>query len=182
LGRFTEKGDYVGSDIFSEKNPKLSVGATYDLNVDAVKTRSNMGDYMFNDIGFHGTTITTLFVDTMFKYNGFSFMGEYSYRDAEDPIAKNSDGSNTGQEVYIGHGLNLQGGYLFESNWEISGRFSSIIPKTHLLSNETLNQYTLGGSKYIVGHNLKIQTDLSYSTVGGSSGFLEYRFGFDLTF
>ncbi|HBC05855.1 MAG TPA: porin, partial [Aequorivita sp.] len=49
-------------------------------------------------------------------------------------------------------------------------------------SNDTQNQYTLGGSKYIVGHKLKVQTDLSYSTIAGESSSLEYRLGFDLHF
>ncbi len=182
FGEFTKKGDYIGGDIYREKTPKLAIGATYDVNVDAVKTRSNQGSYMANDIGFYETNISTVFVDAMFKYNGFSLMGEYSYRDAANPIAKNSDGTFTDQEVYTGQGLNFQGGYVFKSNWEIAGRYTSILPKTNFSSNETQNQFTLGGSKYIVGHKLKVQTDLTYATVGGESSYLEYRLGFDLHF
>lgn len=109
-------------------------------------------------------------------------MGEYSYRDAENPLVINSDGSITEQEVYTGQGLNFQGGYVFKNNWEISGRFTTILPDNTFSSNDTQNQYTLGGSKYIVGHKLKIQTDLSYSTIAGESSSLEYRLGFDLHF
>jgi hypothetical protein len=182
LGEFTKKGDYIGGDIYREKSPKLAIAATYDLNVNAVKTRSNQGSYMLNDIGFYETNISTLFVDAMFKYNGFSLMGEYSYRDAANPIAKNSDSSNTEEEVYTGQGLNFQGGYIFTSNWEVAGRFTSIMPNTEFSSNETQHQFTLGGSKYIVDHKLKVQTDLSYTTEGGESSSLEYRIGFDLHF
>ncbi len=182
FGEFTKKGDYIGGDIYREKTPKLSIGATYDLNVDAVKTHSNQGSYMVNDEGFYETNISTLFVDAMFKYNGFSFMGEFSFRDASNPIAKNSDGTITDQEVYTGHGLNFQSGYLFKSNWEIAGRYTTVSPKMDFSSKDIQNQFTLGGSKYIVGHNLKVQTDLTYSTVGGESNFLEYRLGFDLHF
>jgi len=109
FGEFTKKGDYIGGDIYREKAPKLAIGATYDYNVDAVKTRSNQGSYMKNDVGFYETNISTFFVDAMFKYNGFSLMGEYSYRDAANPIAKNSDGSNTDQEVY-GSRVQFSGG------------------------------------------------------------------------
>jgi hypothetical protein len=182
FGEFIKKGDYIGGDIYREKTPKLAIGATYDYNVNAVKTRSNLGSYMENDIGFYETNISTVFVDAMFKYNGFSFMGEYSYRDAANPIAKNSDGTFTDQEVYTGQGLNFQGGYVFKSNWEVAGRFTTIMPKTNFSSNYTQNQFTLGGSKYIVGHKLKVQTDLTYATVGGESSYLEYRLGFDLHF
>ncbi|MDN3723266.1 porin [Aequorivita sp. SDUM287046] len=182
FGKFIEKGDYIGGDIYREKTPKLSIGATFDVNVDAVKTRSNQGSYMENDIGFYETNISTLFIDAMFKYNGFSVMGEYSYRDAEDPLAKNSDGSFTQQEVYIGQGFNFQAGYVFKSNWEVAGRFTSIIPDTNFSDNDAQNLFTLGGSKYIVGHKLKVQTDVTYATVGGESSFIEYRLGFDLHF
>jgi len=182
LGEFTKKGDYIGGDIYREKTPKLAIGVTYDLNVDAVKTRSNQGSYMRNDIGFYETNISTLFVDAMFKYNGFSLMGEYSYRDAANPIAKNSDGSITDDEVYSGQGINFQSGYVFKTNWEVAGRFTSIMPNTNFSTNETQNEFTLGGSKYIVGHKLKVQTDLTYSTEGGESSSLEYRIGFDLHF
>ncbi len=137
---------------------------------------------MVNDEGFYETNISTLFVDAMFKYNGFSFMGEFSFRDASNPIAKNSDGTITDQEVYTGHGLNFQSGYLFKSNWEIAGRYTTVSPKMDFSSKDIQNQFTLGGSNYIVGHNLKVQTDLTYSTVGGESNFLEYRLGFDLHF
>lgn len=182
FGEFTKKGDYVGGDIYREKSPKLSIGATYDYNNDAVKTRSNMGDYMQNDTGFFKTDITTFFVDAMFKYNGFSFMGEYAHRDASSSVAKNSDGTNTGQEVNIGQSINMQAGYVFKSNWEIAARYSNIMPETVLSSTATQEQFTLGGSKYIVGHKLKVQTDFTYSTVGNENNFLEYRIGFDLHF
>jgi hypothetical protein len=42
--------------------------------------------------------------------------------------------------------------------------------------------YTAGASKYIVGHKLKIQGDLSYGQVGGNADFMEFRLGFDLHF
>lgn len=182
FGEFIKKGDYIGGDIYREPTPKLAIGATYDLNVDAVKTRSNQGNYMRNDLGFYETNISTVFIDAMFKYNGFSFMGEYSYREAENPLVTNSDGTLTEQEVFTGQGLNFQGGYLFKTNWEVAGRFTTIMPDKTFSSNEVENQFTLGGSKYIVGHKLKVQTDLTYSTIGGESNFIEYRLGFDLHF
>ena len=182
FGEFTKNGDYVGGDIYKEKSPKLSIAATYDLNVDAVKTRSNMGNYMRNDTGFFETNITTVFVDGMFKYNGFSLMGEFSFRTAEDAIAKNSDGSLTGDEVFEGKALNLQAGYVFLSNWEPAVRFTSVWPDTEFSSKETLNQYTLGISKYIVGHKLKLQGDVTYGTLDSTRDFIEARVGFDLHF
>ena len=73
FGNFTGKGDYVGGDLKREENLKWAFAASYDLNNNAVKNRSNQGSYMTNDVGFYQTNVSTLFVDTMLKYKGFSF-------------------------------------------------------------------------------------------------------------
>jgi hypothetical protein len=116
FGEFLSRGDYVGSDQKREATPKLMLAASYDTNQNAVKNRSNQGEYMVTDSGFFETTINTVFIDAMFKYNGFSLMGEYAHRSAKDPFAKNTDGSLTGDIVEVGNGLNLQTGYLFDNN------------------------------------------------------------------
>ena len=182
FGKFTSKGDYKGSDLKREKAPKLAIGTSYDLNNDAVKNRSNQGSYMTNDVGFYETNISTLFIDAMFKYKGFSFMGEYAYRDAKDPIAKNSDGTLTGDIVQVGSGLNLQTGYLFSKNWELSGRYTNINLDEKITGKETENQYTLGVSKYVAGHKLKVQTDVSYLDLPNSTNELMFRLQLDVHF
>ena len=181
LGEFTSKGDYSGSDLKREEKPKLMFAVNYDTNQNAVKTRSNLGSYMTNDIGLYETDVNTFFFDGMFKYNGFSFMWEYANRDADDPIAKNSDGTETGDVVWTGDGLNLQSGYLMAKDWEISGRYTNINLDA-ITGRNAETQYTLGLSKYIVGHKLKVQTDLSYLSVDGGSDELMYRLQLDVHF
>ncbi|MEJ1221664.1 porin [Sediminicola sp. 1XM1-17] len=178
------KGDYTGSDLDREKSPKLMIAATYDINQNAVRNRSNLGSYMTidNETGFYETNINTLFIDAMFNYNGFSFMGEYAHRDAKDPLAKNSDGTLTGDEVQVGNGLNLQMGYLLKNDWEISGRYTNITLDENITGKSPEDQYTLGLSKYIVGHKLKVQTDLSYLNVDGGTDELMYRLQLDVHF
>ncbi len=161
FGNFTGKGDYIGGDLKREKTVKWALAASYDLNNNAVKNRSNQGSYMKNDIGFFETNISTLFIDTMLKYKGFSFMGEYALRDAKDPLAKNSDNSLTGDKVQTGNSLNLVSGYLFSKNWEVTGRYTNV-NYDQFLGKGAENQYTIGLSKYLVGHKLKVQTDISY--------------------
>ncbi|SNR53052.1 porin [Lutibacter flavus] len=182
MGNFTSGGDYSGSDLKREKTPKLALGVSYDHNNNAVKNRSNQGSYMANDIGFYQTNINTLFIDAMFKYNGFSFMAEYADRDADDPYAKNSDGSLTGDEVQVGRGLNLQTGYLLNNDWEVSGRYTNIELDKIVTGKDVENQYTLGVSKYIVGHKLKIQSDISVLDVANSNSQIMYRIQFDIHF
>jgi len=181
FGDFTSKGDYSGGDLKREENLKWAFAASYDLNNNAVKNRSNQGSYMTNDTGFYQTNITTLFVDTMLKYKGFSFMGEYAFRDAADPLAKNSDNSLTGDKVLTGNSLNLMSGYLFKNNWELSGRYTNVT-YDQFLSKGAENQYTLGLSKYIAGHKLKVQSDVSYLDVVNKTNQLMYRLQVDIHF
>lgn len=184
FGEFANDGDYFGSDLKREPTPKLAVGATYDINNDAVKTRSNQGSYMSIDsgTGFYETNINTFFLDAMFKYQGFSLMAEYANRDAKDPLAKNSNGTLTGDKVQVGNALNLQSGYLFKTNWEISGRYTNITLDKTITGKGAQNQYTIGASKYIAGHKLKVQTDLSYLDIVNNTNQIMYRLQFDIHF
>ena len=183
FGNFTSKGDYKGSDLKFEPKPKLAFGAAFDFNNDASKTRSNQGSYMVNNTGgLYSTNITTLFLDAMYKHKGFSFMAEYANRDADNPLAKNDDGTLTGDQVQIGNGLNLQSGYMLSKTVEVSGRYTNISLDKTITGKGAENQYTLGVSKYISGHNLKVQTDLSYTDIGFKTNELMFRLQVDIHF
>ena len=182
FGKFASKGDYRGSDLKFEPAPKLALGFTYDFNNDAVKNRSNQGSYMTTDTGFYSTNISTVFVDAMYKHKGFSVMAEYAYRDAEDAFAKNSDGTLTGDEVQVGNALNLQTGYLLSKTLEISGRYTNIDWDQNITGKGNETQYTLGLSKYIVGHKLKVQTDVSYLDLASKTNQFMYRLQVDIHF
>ncbi|PTM11827.1 MAG: porin [Bacteroidetes bacterium] len=183
FGTFKSSGDYSQSDLKREEKPKLMVGFTYNYNQNAVRERGFAGDYMIRtDESLYETDQTTIFADAMFKYNGFSFMGEYAKRTADDEIATEIDGSTpTGDIVLTGNALNLQAGYLFKSNYEIAARFTTVNYEsiTGALPTE---QYTLGVNKFIVGHKLKVQSDISYTTVDGNENNITFRLGFDIHF
>ncbi|WP_298899509.1 porin [uncultured Psychroserpens sp.] len=183
FGKFKSKGDYSQADLKREDKPKLMVGFTYNLNQDAVRERGFAGDYMFKSDGsLYETDQTTIFADAMFKYKGISFMGEYAKRTADDPVAVDVDGTTpTGDIVLTGNALNLQAGYLFKSNYEVVGRFTTVDFEsvTGTLPRE---QYTLGASKYVLGHKLKVQSDVSYTTLDGNDDNITFRIGFDLHF
>jgi len=182
FGKF--KGDYTGGALRREESPKLAIGATYDFN-NAVKDKSNQGSYMLIDEGtsYFQTTVNSIFVDAMFKYQGFSLMAEFANRDSENPIAMNSDDSETGDVVQVGNGLNLMSGYLFDNNIELTGRYTVIKLDKAITGEDLETQYTLGISKYFKGHKLKVQSDISYLTVenNGTSGLM-YRMQFDVHF
>ena len=183
FGKFASKGDYVGGDQKREEKPKLALGATYDMHDRAVKTKSNQGSYMENDAGYFEADVTTVFADMMFKYKGFSIMGEYALRTAAQDSALNVDGTQTGDVVAVGSGMNFQMGYLFKNNWEIAGRYTLTEWDKLVTGKEAQTEYTLGISKYFKGHKLKVQSDITYSeTLGSLDNGLIYRLQFDLHF
>ncbi|MBT6161980.1 MAG: porin [Flavobacteriaceae bacterium] len=182
FGEFASKGDYSQGDLKRENSLKTMIGFTYDYNRNAVKNRSNLGSYMFRaDGSLFETDITTLFVDTMIKYSGFSLMGEYAYRMADKIEATEMDGSKTGAVVGAGSAVNIQSSYLFKNNVEMVVRYTALDfePITRL---SDLKQLTFGVSKYVVGHSLKVQTDLSFSQSDNQKDFVQFRTGFDLHF
>jgi len=181
FGNFTKKGDYFAADLKREKTPKLMLSATYDFNQNAMLSRGQKGDYLVGDL----ENLQTLFIDAHFKYQGFSFFGEYVDRKTSDgsPLLENSflDGESIDECYYTGESINLQLGYLMKNNWEIAGRYTNV-NANDLYDNNDLNQYTIGFSKYVVGHNLKIQTDFSYSTEQGENDKLLFRLQTEFNF
>lgn len=182
FGEFTSKGDYSSSDLKREATPKLMIAASYDHNNNAVRERSNQGDYMFlSDGSLYRTNINTLFADAIFKYQGFSFQGEYAMRDAKNAVATEEGGTATGDVVNVGNSLNLQAGYLLKNNLEFSGRYTTI-NLDNIAGGTNTDQYTLGASKYLVGHKLKVQSDLSYTTINNEGDNWMFRLQLDVHF
>lgn len=183
FGKFLSKGDYVCSSVKREEKPKLALGATYDMHNRAVKDKSNQGSYMTNDVGYFETDIVTLFGDMMFKYGGFSLMTEYAARTAEQDSVLNSDGTTTGAVVAVGTGINTQMGYVFKNNWEVAGRYTLTQWDEKVTGKKPQTQYTFGVSKFFQEHKLKVQSDLTYSTVEDDpDSELIYRLQFELHF
>jgi phosphate-selective porin OprO/OprP len=83
-------------------------------------------------------------------------MPAYANRNAADALARNSDGSLTGDAAQVGAGLNLQTEYLVSKTVEVSARYTNITLDRNSREKAAENQYTLGVSKYIAGHKLKV--------------------------
>ena len=176
FGLFESKGDYKGGDLKREKSPKLMLSAGYSYVEDAVKDKGGQGSYFgkldpvadADALVLLGTDVSILNIDAMFKYRGFSFMGEFADRNAK-----------TETNVRVGDGLNLSAGYLLKSNWEVAGRYTNISLEGGS-SNEERSEYTIGVSRYIAGHKLKVQTDLSYIDIIGKTNTVGLRFQVDI--
>jgi hypothetical protein len=156
FGKFTNGGDYFEGDLAREPKPKVSFGVTYSNNQNAIRTGGQLGKFLYDS-----RDIQTSMADFLLKYNGWAFAAEYLRRTAVDPITTNEDGDQ--RFVYVGHGQNFQGSYLFKNNYEIVGRYSQVRPDNDIQTlEEKIQQYTVGVTKYIRGHRLKLQSDLTY--------------------
>lgn len=196
FGLFTNFGQFRQADVVRERAPKLVVGANYSLNngMSSRRGRESASILYLNDANNESLPDFTKFgIDFLFKYNGFSALGEYIKTTATIPTDITQrvrvDGStstsfdvNGLQDVdafvrgrmMLGEGYNFQMGYLFKKGISIDGRYTHLKPdENSFLNNATFynrpNYYTMGISKY-VGRNYgaKIQTSLTY--VDGSEG------------
>ena len=87
--------------------------------------------------------------------------------------------------VYTGCGLNVQTSYLIRRRWEIALRNSTLFPERrirHAAGYARRNRTTLGLTRYIIGHSLKVQTDISYEfrTWAASPDYDRWQIGFQL--
>lgn len=158
MGDFTGKGDYFLADLKREAMPKLAIGIGYDYNVGAARQGGQLGKFVYDSTGkVAENDLSSFIADIHFKYNGFSFLSEFINKKAGNKIDGLSSNYTTGT------GFVAQAGYLLKSNVEFALRYTTVTPDDEDYSSvDEVTEYTLGVSKYIVGHNLKVQSDLSY--------------------
>lgn len=164
FGAFTNKNDYQEGDLEREQKPKLSLGASYNFNDDAVRAGGQLGRDLFKK-----TDMSTLSLDLLFKYKGFAMYTEFMQRNCTNPITFTSDSASV-QAVFAGNGFMQQFSYLFKSNWEIAIRYAEITPFSSVYNNPTFSgvnlkknqEFQLGVTKYIYGHRVKVQGNLLY--------------------
>jgi phosphate-selective porin OprO and OprP len=181
FGSFASKGDYIGSAIKREEKPKLAIGTTFDYNDKAGRTNGNLGSFISAD-NSQLKSLMSGYVDMMFKYKGFSMMGEYAIRGTKDKNTQIIDDLGTViATYYTGAALNLQAGYMFKKNYEFAVRYTKVVPHNALVGADE-NQYFIGFSRYIKGHNLKVQTDLGYVQLDGKDDELIWRTQIDIHF
>ncbi len=171
FGEFTSKGDYFGADLKREPTPKLSIGVTGDFNNKTVRSRGNLGSFLSDADGNPiSSDLTTIFVDAIFKYKGWSIASEYVNRNTSSKV----DGFG------YGTGITASTGFLFSNNFEIAGRYTTISPISNSSSISETDEYMIGLSKYVKGHSLKVQSDLSYTNVETGNNFIMFRLQFEL--
>lgn len=169
LGKFShKKSSYYSADLKGEEKPKLAVGVTYSSNQNTNRN-GQVGNFITDTAGNVFNTINTAFIDAVFKYKGLSVATEY----ANKQLAEAKTGFSQGT------GFVVQSGYMLKNNYEISGRYTDINLQKGLAASVNTTEYTLGFSKYVVGHMLKWQTDVSFVQTEGGQDSYRFRFQFE---
>lgn len=157
LGKFTKNGAFFEGDLQRESQPKLYLGATYHLNHNALRSQGQRGNFFPEG---KSTQITSLFFDALFKYQGWAIMGAYMQRTGKEIILENTP---TFSYVLAGYGVDSQISYTFKNHWGIAARYSFLSPDESLQKAQILpkqNDYSLGVSRYLSGHKLKVQAEV----------------------
>lgn len=164
FGAFADRNDYQEGDLAREPKPKLSIGASYNFNDDAVRAGGQLGRDLFRK-----TDMSTFSLDLLFKYRGFALYSEFMQRNCTTPITYTAD-SLTVQPVFAGNGFLQQVSYLFKSNWEVALRYAEVTPFSSVYANPDFpevnlkknQEFQLGVTKYLYGHRVKVQGNLLY--------------------
>jgi hypothetical protein len=174
LGKFKEGNDGYIADLLHEDKVKILLGAAFSYNVGASnEVGEGHGDFVFydSDLKEKYPDYRKWYGDILLKYKGFSFLGEYVNTSAlslEGSFVNTAATSplflsEISNYLVLGNGYNIQTGYVTKSGYSFDVRYEKLIREldnvTSLLTNQ--DAYTLGLTKYIKGHNLKIQTSVS---------------------
>ncbi len=190
FGLFNNFGQYRQSDLVRELTPKFVIGVNYSYNVGISDRRgSQSGTILYLDDQDNELLpdYVKYGIDFLFKYKGFSMLGEYINATSRVPggITQRvrEDGSISSQflvngiqdvenyvkgRMMLGEGYNIQCGYVFKNLVSVDGRFAHLKPQEYsFLNNATFynrsNYFTLGITKYLArNYGAKIQLDCTY--------------------
>jgi hypothetical protein len=178
FGFFSKGGEFYMDDNAYERTPKLVIGAVYSINNGVSSAKgTNGGRYLYGD-STQKLLRPNLYkggVDYMFKYKGFYSLGDVAWTRATVPNGIAGEFSLSGaftpytgqtpdqikntvlSRINAGFGYNFQAGYLIKSKWAIGGRYSHLEQDQHsALFADVDGLYSVVVTRYIVGHNLKI--------------------------
>jgi len=184
LGKFKNKGDYFSADLAREEDLKIAFGFTFDYNDGAVRQGGQLRSFVRDSTlsGYVENSLTSFMADMILKYRGWSLMSEYVNKTGED-VSGFGSSLESPRLFNTGSGIVVGSGYLFKNNVELSLRYTNIQNGGDFSGLNDEEQFTLGLSKYIVGHSLKIQTDISRTTRNDSDdGVLMYRAQVEMQF
>ena len=143
LGLFRSFGEFRQVDLVREVQPKIMLGAYGSLNRGMSSRRGRTsGDILYLDENFEEALpdFWKVGADLLFKFKGFTLLGEYVMTDASVPdeaivqrVRNNGTLSTTfegGVDAYVrgrmmlGQAINVQAGYCFTNLWSVDVRYT----------------------------------------------------------
>ncbi len=159
FGAFTNGGDYIEGDQAREPSLKLSLGGAVSRNDRAIRTGGQLGPLLAAPQG-----MTTYFADALLKRRGVAVAAEYAHRVSPFPVLPVATATRF---VYAGQGLSVQASWLLpRSSWEPMLRVTTVTPALAIQSLarvESLAEQSVGLTRYVQGHRVKINTELLHS-------------------
>ena len=174
LGNFKRGNDGYIADLLHEDKVKILAGVACSLNVGASnKIGEGHAEFSLYDSSAKEKlpNYRKYYGDILLKYKGFSLLGEYIKTSALALDGSFVDTAATlplyptdiSKYLVLGNGINIQSGYVTKSGYSLDVKYEKLTKEfnndSSLLTNQ--NAYTVGFTKYIKGHNLKIQTSFT---------------------
>ncbi len=183
--KFTSGGEFYMDDLAREQKPKLVFGIVYSFNDGASSASgTNGGRYLYGDASQSVLLpkYSKIGVDYLFKYRGFYSMGSCFATKATVPSNIKGEFKLNGQfsayntsqteeqtqnivlsRLNLGSGFHVTAGYVFPSDWAFAGRYTSLNSDVVSANFADFNKYyTAIATKYLSGHNLKIQFEIGF--------------------
>lgn len=179
LGFFTAGNEFVFNDFIRETNPKIAIGAAYSYNCGASDANGEgHGSFVMYDSNGKEAypDYRKLSANILFKWNGFSVLGEYVNTTATRlnglyTVASDLDSKLKPHQIAdfmaLGNGYTVQAGYLFKSLWSVDFCYSKVQPEWDETENSVLRkvQSINGGvSKFFMNNTLKLQLMAEYKS------------------
>ena len=166
LGTFKGKGEALEGDYEYEETPKLMLGGAYSYNDKSTRVHGQKGAIIPDG---ETRTLKTYYADLVLKYRGFAFVTDFMGRACGSPLFA----SDPDLSVFVGKGLNVQASYMLPKHWSVALRNATLFADEEIrpvVGYKNYNQTTFGLTKYIVGHNFKVQADASYNQMREAIG------------
>ena len=177
LGSFKGKGEAFEGDYEHEEHPKLMLGGAFSYNDKATRLNGQTGDFLPNG---ETRSLKSYFADVVFKYRGFAFAADFMGRACSQPLFPNEPETT----IFVGKGVNVQASYMLPKHWSLALRNATLFADEKIrpaVGYNQFNQTTLGITKYLMGHNFKVQADASYNhRTEAITGYDRWHFRFVL--
>ncbi len=175
LGDFTKNNAFIAHDLYREQKPKLVFGVAGSYNAKAsspIGSESGTLAPTYNRLGvLEYANYTKIVADAMFKYKGFSLVGEFTNTSVTgEDLYTNAAGTKklttdtTSAYYNTGNAFNVQSSYIFKNGLAFDCRITTIQPEFAVATSRVQKQTWIGFgvNQYIRNNAIKIGLNVNY--------------------